>query len=804
MTPKSLVKLLNLHEKQGDTSKARSIAQQILESNPSYPNSITKRARLLLAKQRPRSANEPGQPDIPSPEELASIKSMDLFDIIYYSKQTGKSFESIDDAIAHYFLNWSDQLSDPSERFSTSFYLSSNRDVARAGMNPLAHYATQGYAEGRTPCPPMIPKECDEQLYYDNQFIPWSDHRIDSTLGITTCAFYLPQFHAIPENDAWWGKGFTEWTNVRKAQPLYMGHNQPLEPSTLGYYDLEKNAEIIRQQAKIANSYNIDAFCFYFYWFDGRTLLERPLQSFLKDTSIPIKFLLCWANENWTRTWDGLDNHILIEQNHTELDDLLFIRHITPYLRDPRYVRVDGKPVLVVYRPSLLPDAKQTASLWRNYCRDAGIGEICLAMTSSFDSFDPLTIDFDLQIEFAPNNMSLSKINPSDIGVNIQNFDGNIYKWDDLLSRSKEYLPASFPVSRCINPGWDNTPRKGNSANIVHGCTPRKFLNLAEYAVNYTSTNKQGTTGLLFINAWNEWAEGAILEPSSHLGYAYLSAYRQACANIACRLNKTLNIDKDLNIGIHIHAHYPELLPEILNAISASNVLTDLKSIAVTTQLSKRLICHEIIDKYPRLKPLSIVIGMDNWGRDIKPFLRVLRMWLGQNINLVLKLHTKKSLHREDGESWRGELIANLLSARATKTVKRLALCKDNNIGVFAPQNHLLPISTYFGSNKHHVLSLGSKLGASCEETIASFFPAGSMYWARLNALLPLITLVDDSLFEKEHMQTDGTLAHAIERIIGLVASKAGYGVCELSDLSTKGYILPEELSNDKLFEYIR
>src|SRR4029077_7166935 len=195
-------------------------------------------------------------------------------------------------------------------------------------------------------------------------------------------AFYLPQYHPIPENDDWWGKGFTEWTNVTKARPWFRGHYQPHLPADLGFYDL-RLPETREAQANLARQYGIHGFCYYHYWFNGRRLLERPFNEVLASGSPDFPFCLCWANENWTRAWDGLEREVLIQQHYDSNDDLAHIRWLANAFRDPRYIRVHGKPLFLVYRVASLPDPMQTVSIWREEARRLGIGELFLCAVES-------------------------------------------------------------------------------------------------------------------------------------------------------------------------------------------------------------------------------------------------------------------------------------------------------------------------------------------------------------------------------------------------------------------------------------
>lgn len=340
-------------------------------------------------------------------------------------------------------------------------------------------------------------------------------------------AFYLPQFHSIPENDAWWGKGFTEWTNVRPATPQFGSHYQPHVPGELGYYELN-DSTVFRKQIDLAKLYGLHGFCFYFYWFGGKTLLEMPLSNFLSDRSLDFPFCLCWANESWSRTWAGLDTDVLIAQRHSPSDDLAFIRHVARYMTDSRYIRINGKPLLLVYRPSLLPSALETSQRWRSWCAENGIGEIYLAYTQSFDLGDPKIFGFDAAVEFPPNNC-----NPPDITTSIDqlavNFSGKIYDWRYFVAQSFNYKNPGHMLFRGVCPSWDNSARRGSRSTIFENSSPRGYQQWLTNAISDSRARiKSPDERLVFVNAWNEWAEGAHLEPDERYGYAYLEATRKA------------------------------------------------------------------------------------------------------------------------------------------------------------------------------------------------------------------------------------------------------------------------------------
>ena len=343
---------------------------------------------------------------------------------------------------------------------------------------------------------------------------------------IRAIAFYLPQFHPIHENDVWWGKGFTEWTNVSKTQPQFAGHYQPHLPGELGFYDL-RVLDVQKRQIELARQYGIQGFCYYYYWFNGRKLLEHPLEQMLRRPELDFPFCICWANESWSRCWDGLENDVLIQQQHSAEDDLAFIHEVTSLFTDSRYIRVEGRPLLVVYRPSLLPDPAATARRWRQYCRDCGIGEIVIAYTQSFDRIDPAAIGFDYAIEFPPNNID-TRIITSDIqGLN-SNYAGTVYDYPNLIEKCQELPQPPYRLFRGVCPGWDNESRKPGHGVTYAGATPALYRQWLNSACEYTSKNLPAGEQFVFINAWNEWAEGAYLEPDRRYGYAWLQATAEA------------------------------------------------------------------------------------------------------------------------------------------------------------------------------------------------------------------------------------------------------------------------------------
>jgi lipopolysaccharide biosynthesis protein len=347
-------------------------------------------------------------------------------------------------------------------------------------------------------------------------------------------AFYLPQYHPIPENDKWWGKGFTEWSNVAKAKPLFSAHYQPRIPADLGFYDL-RLPEARQAQANLAKAYGISGFCYYHYWFNGSRLLERPFNEVLSSGEPDFPFCLCWANETWSRRWLGEETNVLQKQSYSHEDDLNHIRSLMPAFADPRYIQIKGRPIFLVYRPLDLPEPMRMVETFKNECIKSGLPEPYLMGVDAHSpgvNFEKIGFDGTLVFEpqlgalpdFMNDGVSMSKL-ARNLKLGIASSKLKIYDYGEarqlMLARERD-----FPTHPCIFVSWDNTPRRRKNAIVAVNSTPEIFeAGLAEMVSSLTV--KPLDERIVFINAWNEWAEGNYLEPDLKYGTQYLEAVKR-------------------------------------------------------------------------------------------------------------------------------------------------------------------------------------------------------------------------------------------------------------------------------------
>jgi lipopolysaccharide biosynthesis protein len=353
-------------------------------------------------------------------------------------------------------------------------------------------------------------------------------------LQARSIAFYLPQYHPIPENDAWWGKGFTEWTNVTKSKSLFSGHYQPRIPADLGFYDL-RIPEVRQAQADLASAYGISGFCYYHYWFEGDRLLERPFNEVLASGKPDFPFCLCWANHSWARGWMGEEKEVMLKQTYSFEDDLNHIKWLIHAFADPRYIRVKGRPLLLIYRPTDLPDSQKTVEIFRTECLKQGIPEpYLIGVDGHSPRFDFKTVAFDGTLKFEPqlgvlsdfmdDRLKLSKLTRN---LKFSVVSSKLKIYDELRSRHlMESQSRDFPTYPCVFVSWDNTPRKGVDGIVMTNSTPGGFETALSERVQ-SIIDKPFDDRLIFINAWNEWAEGNYLEPDLKYGTQYLEAVKR-------------------------------------------------------------------------------------------------------------------------------------------------------------------------------------------------------------------------------------------------------------------------------------
>lgn len=580
-----------------------------------------------------------------------------------------------------------------------------------------------------------------------------------------TIAFYLPQFHPFPENDLWWGKGFTEWTNVGKAKPLFEGHHQPHCPIHLGYYDL-RLPEVMEEQARIARSYGVNGFAYYFYWFAGQILMNQPLETMLENPSVDMPFCFIWANENWTRRWDGMENDVLIGQEHSMEDSRALLQYLRKFFDDPRYITIDGKPVFLIYRPAIIPDMTKTLDMWREEARKMGFPGLYIICSQTFGHRDPRDFGFDASMEFPPHTAASGDISNAVRNLN-RNFEGHIFDYNQAVGNAVTRPEEEYKLFPTAMLSWDNTARKGVRSHVYSNFSVKRYAQwLSSNAERIAKDNRYSDDEkLIFVNAWNEWAEGTHLEPDQKHGFGYLKATRDVLENYTTEAQPYLNppfpTERRSNVALILHVHFIDVWPELVEAIGD----LDESKIDIFATATSLVAAQSIKAEFPR----AHVELVDNRGRDIRPFLYMFGKLQGLGYQAIAKVHGKKSSYRSDGDALRKSAYRALLSRETMEQFLR-----DEHNGLLAPAELLIP-----HTEKNMTFS-GTLTRDISEEINVPFtdgvFPAGSMFWFRPKALAPLLKIsIHD--FDVERGLVDGTRAHAIERLFSTVCEHQGFSV---------------------------
>ena len=429
----------------------------------------------------------------------------------------------------------------------------------------------------------------------------------------------MPQFYFIKENDKWWGKNFTEWTMVRKAKPLFLGHHQPRKPGDekgyLGYYHLI-DSETIKKQVKLAKSHGIYGFGFYYYWFSGKRLLEKPLDIFLENKDINFPFLLIWGNHNWTRNWDGKAKMILIEQKYKRNDPSNFIKDIKKYIKDPRYITIDDKKVIGIYEPFKIPNLTKTILIWRNESLKYGIGKIYILICKNKNKISKILNlkEVDAAYDFPPRNKLKIKFKKKFFGL----YTNLIYKWINCPK-----ILNKFPVFGGTMLEWDNTPRRGKNGIVFLEFSPEKFYLLNKIIINWTRKNYNISKRYIFVNAWNEWGEGSYLEPDEKYGYSSINSLSKALFNLSYIKNYNISkLSKSSQISVLVNVYYINLVMEIINKTNNIPVKFDLY---ITTNLLNHIkIIKRKIKKFSKAHKFEIRY-YENKGGDVYSFLKQIK-----------------------------------------------------------------------------------------------------------------------------------------------------------------------------------
>jgi hypothetical protein len=483
-----------------------------------------------------------------SQEDRETLLSSPLFDAAWYAINHDDIDESSLSPVDHYLLVGGRRGYEPGPDFDSRRYLADNPDVAASGVNPLLHYIRYGQREGRSVHASIRPADIDSAIrgstsdvenglrlstVMDNEPVfAYSEQEVAAELP-RTFAFYLPQFHPIAENDWAHGKGFTEWNNVIKAKPLFKGHYQPRIPGELGYYDL-RAFDVMRDQVQLALEHGITGFCFYYYYFNGKKLLHRPIENYVKS-DLKAPFFLLWANENWSKRWDGGDKEVIIAQQHSRKDDVSFIQELFPLFEDDRYTKIGGKPVLMIYKAHLFPNVLATVEIWREEAARRGLPGLYLIMVDDWtpEPIQPRSLGFDASYEI-PSNLIPAEVLADDaesLGLD-ESFAGSIVDYQKFAQFHMSRPMPEYRRFRTVMLPWDNTPRYGSRA-IVHINTIGEGYKLwLSRAMLDTYNRYPAEERIVFLHSWNEWCEGTYLEPDGRLGRRYLQQTKQAINDV--------------------------------------------------------------------------------------------------------------------------------------------------------------------------------------------------------------------------------------------------------------------------------
>lgn len=649
--------------------------------------------------------------------------------------------------------------------FHWQIYINNYEDLIKDGISTkqdaIEHYLMNGILEDRVYNRPIQPIKIDDILDAGFQ-LNYAEGESFNNKPFTL-ALYFPQYHCIEENDNAWGAGFTEWTNVAKSRPKFDGHNQPRIPRDFGFYNLEYDPLILNKQVKLAKEIGIDGFVFYYYRFGSRVILDKPIKRFL-ESDLDFKFALCWANENWTRRWDGLSDEVIVGQNYEENYEQISL-DLLPYFSDQRYIRLDNKPLFFLYKPDEIPSLADRIQTWNKTLANNNLNGITIFTVNNRQKLYLKNDLIDGNLNYPPtvNGTISSKIDKP------LKYEGSIYSYRDFVN---VYINKEYEYSNeyhCVAPGWDNSARRKTG---YHTMIDDNQLLYAEWLYKTYDKALKTKRQMLFVNAWNEWGECAYLEPDITRGYQ-----KSNCHYIINKL-KQLTIDNNSNdfltikhrsfqpkVAYIVHSYHQEFLNEILLRISHTKEDYDLFiTVPRNCDYHYKPFC---------INPYTKLLHVNNIGRDILPWYEVNCRLDFTQYDAVCKLHTKKN---QSGDQIRKNSFKYLVGDEQT-IAENIQLIRSG-WSMLSPAGLLTKFdSPHIGSN----LDIMEKLVGKKIDLTQHSFCAGTMFWYDPKIINRMRQFkIEREDFDHEPLPDDGTLAHALERLFGWCVTEQNGKILEL------------------------
>lgn len=732
---------------------------------------------------------------LPDDEQVEHVRRSGLFDESFYCATYADVAMAGVDPVRHWTLTGFKEGRDPSPTFSTRYYNQSRRLSADAHVNPIIHLTVSGEPKsnlsGNEPhrrMPSMSFNVGDTyRNVYESKTYSGETFPLLRSGSVKVLAFYLPQFHPFPENDKFWGKGFTEWTNTSKARPMFDSHHQPRLPGELGFYDTRLKETLVRQ-AQLARQYGVYGFCLHHYFFSGKAVMRAPFDIILANPDIDLKFCLHWANEPWTVRFDGLSDQkgVLLEQRHEPDDDIAFFRDIEPALRDPRYIHVDGRPLLIIYRPALFPDMKATIERWKLCCIEAGLPRLyCATMHTVFEGeIDPTSYGLDAAVEFPPHMTNVPNV-VDRVELYDAELSAGLYDYVSVMDQSLAKAVPDYPFFRGAMLEWDCSARRAAFGAYIN-YSPERYEKWLTGLCKQATEGRPGAERLVFVNAWNEWAEGTYLEPDRRFGYAAL----QATANALNAYPRSVDPSRPKQrILIIMHIFYAELTEEMLSYLH--NVTRDF-DLLITAPAPEIEMIRSLVTRAAIACCRKVILSpVDNFGFDIAPFV-MKALPIALEYDVCCKVHAKRTPYNNKFKWWRQYLLKNMLGSSANVMAILETFAERPDVGLVYPHPYK-PVVEHmeWGSNFANAFRMARALGIRLDMEDPLSFPTGSMFWFRPRALKALLQLdLDASDFGpprhdtakySDSFVTDGSTAHAIERMFEIVSKAADYRSVQFS-----------------------